>query len=482
MRITVVFLSVMAIAAAIVFALRPGSGARVPASAASATLAEQASEQMPAAAIAAIEARLADADYTAQREGAGYHAQNAAQRYATRFDADGVRVSMPAHWDLGWSMAGFGRGEQLASVSPAAATACGSIIEYHREGMIEWYVNEESGLEQGVTIAERPTGDPEQPVRVRFALDTELVGDQLNERAIVFRDTDGRGQVLYHKLLAYDAAGAFHPATMELDDDGVVLAVDDRDAAYPLTIDPVVDNLVAGSIAIFVDSITRCDDGSLEAQFGYYHENFEWHEGGLVFIPNGPDNSYSGDVGDQTPVEYLEKGVYSIPEGLRVRYASGEVSWTIRYFNTMFGQWEQQTAVAPERSRVSPVLENGGYSFRDPDNPDMVISEWGYLNRLSFPTTIAHGPYNRFYRTNGVEGAETRPEQFAAGRHYAVFQTRWDTTLLKRLVWILDRSTATAGRDRVTDPDGVAALLPWDAAPGPQVMRAALTADERQAD
>ncbi|MFW5751342.1 MAG: hypothetical protein ACOCZK_06795 [Planctomycetota bacterium] len=482
MRTTVVLLSVTTIAAAIVFALRPGPGAIGPAGAPPVAAGEQIPTQAPAAAVAAIEARLAEADYCAQRDGAAYQAENAAQRYATRFAADGVHVSMPGRWDLGWNMSGFGRGEQLEPVSPAAATACGSVVEYHREGMIEWYVNEETGLEQGVTIADRPTGDPEQPVRVRFALDTELTGDPLNERAIVFRDADGRGQVLYHKLLAYDAAGAVHPATMELDADGVVLAVDDRDAAYPLTIDPTVDNLVAGSISIFVDSITRCDDGSLEAQFGYYHENFEWHENGLVFIPNGPDNNYSGDVGDQTPVEYLEKGVYATPAGLRVNYSDSEVTWTIRYFNSMVGEWEQQTAVAPARSRVKPVLENGGYSFRDPDDPDMVISEWGYLNRLSFPTTIAHGKYNRFYRTNGVEGADDRPELFTPGRHYAVFQTRWDTTILSRLVWVLDRSTATAGADRVTDPDGVAALLPWDAATGPRVMRAALAAGERPAD
>lgn len=136
---------------------------------------------------------------------------------------DGVRVTL----------AGIGRGDRPAPPVRGAAETQGNRVVLDRGSVEEWYVNGPLGLEQGFTVQRRPRGDG--PVRVRLGLHGTRV-------AALDRDRRGAtldGGIAYRGLWAGDARGRRVPARMDRAPGGLQLVVDDRDAVYPLTIDPI---------------------------------------------------------------------------------------------------------------------------------------------------------------------------------------------------------------------------------------------------
>jgi hypothetical protein len=95
---------------------------------------------------------------------------------------------------------------------------------------VEWWREREQGLEQGWDVAAPPLG--EGPLRITVAWGGARVESD-GERLLL---TAGLHRFHYGPATAYDARGRALPAT--LDTDGVV--VDDRGAAYPITVDPLV--------------------------------------------------------------------------------------------------------------------------------------------------------------------------------------------------------------------------------------------------
>ena len=56
-------------------------------------------------------------------------------------------------------LAGWGRGETLEPVASGEVMSEGARVEIARPGLVEWYVNAPSGLEQGFTLEQRPEGE-----------------------------------------------------------------------------------------------------------------------------------------------------------------------------------------------------------------------------------------------------------------------------------------------------------------------------------
>jgi hypothetical protein len=99
------------------------------------------------------------------REGA-YEAVNPAQSLQTVFTNDGVRVrsSGARKWQVGLRLKGYGYGEQLRHVASGEMKTQGNRIEISRHAvrdaqptsLVEWYVNNPDGLEQGFTLSAPP--------------------------------------------------------------------------------------------------------------------------------------------------------------------------------------------------------------------------------------------------------------------------------------------------------------------------------------
>ena len=124
----------------------------------------------------------------------------------------------------------------------------------HTDGFVEWYINRSDGLEHGFDVAKRPEGLGLLSVFVDVGYARlEQQGDD-----IVARIGDQR-QLDYQKLLVVDAKQNRIPATMRLiSDNRIQIQVDDRQAVYPIIIDP----LITGS----VDTLIEGDQPS--SQFG----------------------------------------------------------------------------------------------------------------------------------------------------------------------------------------------------------------------
>jgi uncharacterized repeat protein (TIGR01451 family) len=142
--------------------------------------------------------------------------------------------------DIQWgiSLRGMGRGEQADDIQMPGIVQAEGRLEYRRDVITEWYRDTALGVEQGFTISESPQGNGK--LVLHLDLSTDLEG-HLNEdeSGIFFAAADGL-VLHYDNLKAFDANGVELEAKMVYSPAQVVIHVDDRGAAYPITIDPII--------------------------------------------------------------------------------------------------------------------------------------------------------------------------------------------------------------------------------------------------
>src|SRR6266508_346104 len=165
--------------------------------------------------------------YQEPKRSGDWRANNPAQRLSARLTPDGLQVETGGDEGrshrLGMKLRSAGYGERQMAAKAGRMTASGARAEIHYElpqsqspnpqsAIIEWYHNTAAGLEQGFTIESAP-GERRDGERLRVALALE---GEVRAEAV-----DG-GQAL------------------EFTEDGgeVWLEVDDREAVWPVTIDP----------------------------------------------------------------------------------------------------------------------------------------------------------------------------------------------------------------------------------------------------
>ena len=74
--------------------------------------------------------------------------------YPQLLQAEGARVvpfsfgAQEPDWVFGLDLVAWGRGEELMAVGPGELEVTGTLAEYRRAELTEWYVNSESRLEQ----------------------------------------------------------------------------------------------------------------------------------------------------------------------------------------------------------------------------------------------------------------------------------------------------------------------------------------------
>ncbi len=175
--------------------------------------------------------------------GAAWQAPNRAQDLRTYFTTGGPRVirrtAGAGSWTWGLEIAGCGSAEECAALSGARdVCAEGNRIVFEREGLDEWYVNTEAGLEQGFTVYQAPALGG--AITVRMAVRGDLSADMMPDgQTVEFLTAGGVAVMHYGKLHAADAQGRVLPTTISLDGETIELRVDAKDAVFPVTIDPL---------------------------------------------------------------------------------------------------------------------------------------------------------------------------------------------------------------------------------------------------
>ena len=183
-----------------------------------------------------------------------YHAPNRAQNFRTYFTPEGIR-SIPRDarpdeslaWEWGLEWCAWGRDGAMQPLGEAILATNGNRVEYRRGALLEWYVNDARGLEQGFTIQDAPgvslgpeDAESASPLRLEFKVRGNVhavLTDACD--AVDFLTPDGARAIHFSELRATDAVGSGLPSWFEVEGSWMSIVVDERGATYPITIDPL---------------------------------------------------------------------------------------------------------------------------------------------------------------------------------------------------------------------------------------------------
>ncbi len=160
---------------------------------------------------------------------ASFRGRNPAQRLAVEFDAHQARLKHPLG-NLMFRVTGY----------PSAAPARnGDRVEYRRGELTEWYQNDARGLEQGFTLAHRPSQyRANEPLVLRLAVEGDLRPVMAPGGEAVLLQRDGQTVLRYAGLRSWDARGRMAPSHLDVRGREIRLVVEDSHAEYPLVVDP----------------------------------------------------------------------------------------------------------------------------------------------------------------------------------------------------------------------------------------------------
>lgn len=340
------------------------------------------SQEVPAELCAAIEV----AAYSMERDemapvGSGYLAPNPAQGWHARFDSDGLSVEVPAlsggevrNWAM--RLVSYGYGERAVPVEAAEVAAAGNRVEYRRGPLVEWYVNERRGVEQGFTISEPPVVADKRtqgaPLSLRLTVEGDLHAElSADGQSIGFMDESGQRQLLYDKLVAFDALGHELPSRMRVEGSKVVLEVEDAGASYPLTVDPLIQQqkLTASDTAasdIFGHSVSLSGDTVIVG--AYQDDNSGGVDAGAAYVFTRSGGVWTQQqkltasdaaTGDNFGFSVSVSGDTVIVGAIRANNSGGQDAGAAYIFTRSGGVWTQQQRIQASDGALNDLF---GYS------------------------------------------------------------------------------------------------------------------------
>ena len=194
-----------------------------------------------------------------------YQVRNWAHKLRATFGASGIQIQptgakTPA-WTWGVTLHSYGYAGALQPAPVGKRMANGNRLEYQRGKLVEWYVNDRRGVEQGFTLSEPPGVPSDKPLIIQLATTESFVMSETKDgKALLVRDASGKPILRYGGLVAWDAKRRTLPSRMMAKAGVIQLEVDDKDAAYPIVLDPTIVNEDAKLIA---------SDGEAGARFGF---------------------------------------------------------------------------------------------------------------------------------------------------------------------------------------------------------------------
>jgi phosphodiesterase/alkaline phosphatase D-like protein len=246
MRASTALLAAALLAAAVALAAIAATGSRhgaraVPTPSMHATNAHTGAAQIPSAALGVVSSTLGSerAAYLARPSRTGVGASNPAQGMSVNFARSGTEVRA-GDTRLAFGPAAIGFGSSLYAAHAVAPRAHANRVTYAFGDVQAWYRNGPLGLEQGFTVARAPAGATGGPLTIAVGLSGNVRASLASGgRGITFAHRGGP-TLHYGDLSATDARGRALHSWLQLRNGALLLRVDARGAAYPLTIDPLL--------------------------------------------------------------------------------------------------------------------------------------------------------------------------------------------------------------------------------------------------
>src|SRR5262245_62143827 len=187
-----------------------------------------------------------------------YHGSNTAQRFQTYFTGNGIRVipteAGKPQWEWGLTLTQWGWEGATGPLPTATYSVTGNRIDFLRPGNVsEWYVNEPTALDQGLSLQDTPSGSP-VTAGANLVLEYQITGQltaKYNDEArrIEFYRADGEPILRYNRVSATDAGGKEVTARMELIDATLRITLESAEARFPIDIHADIVG-IAGSFGI----------------------------------------------------------------------------------------------------------------------------------------------------------------------------------------------------------------------------------------
>lgn len=174
-----------------------------------------------------------------------------------RYDDGMLRLTVRAG-EVGLALASLGRGVSTRSTaSGTEARVVGPEVSIERApGVREWWRSLPSGLEHGVTIAARPTGEGLLVLGMRPAAGVHAEPREGDRVALLARN---RVLAHYGSLHVEDARGVRLAARLLAVAGEVRIEVDDTGARYPLVVDPLLQAVAEQSIEGLTHAVLSAD-------------------------------------------------------------------------------------------------------------------------------------------------------------------------------------------------------------------------------
>ena len=236
---------------------------------------------------------------------AGFAARRVAGGW--QLSGGGVRADVRAGAPV-MQTAGGALSLSLAGPPVTSVTTHGNRVTLQRSGLREWYAAGPLGIEQGFTLAHRPTGATTQGVTLALTVNGSLRA-QASGSDVNFVGARGALAARYGGLAAVDAAGRRLSSALAVKDGRVLITVNDSGARYPVTIDPLLqqggklvpDNLKTnGSSSAFGFSVSLSSDGNT-ALIGAKNDD-SGKGGAWIFSRTGSTWSQGQKIGPPTDV------------------------------------------------------------------------------------------------------------------------------------------------------------------------------------
>jgi hypothetical protein len=145
-------------------------------------------------------------------------------------------------WKVDFTVAGTGRvGTQCSLPASFTISENSSTIIFSSKSLDVEYVNKEKGLRQNFIVKEKPAGEGKLRVQLNWNSSLEALESSFDKLVFYSKGNKNDIKLIYDDLKVWDANGTLLQAELKLDekDNSVNILVDDAEAAYPITIDPL---------------------------------------------------------------------------------------------------------------------------------------------------------------------------------------------------------------------------------------------------
>ncbi|MBV6513050.1 MAG: hypothetical protein FMNOHCHN_02575 [Ignavibacteriaceae bacterium] len=142
-----------------------------------------------------------------------------------------------ADWKIRFKLAGYGRKNDIKTFSGNEFSVIKNTAKIEDKDFAITYHNSEEGMRQDFIVKHESPG--EGLLRVAITLETDL-RLRVGADALAFTDSQGEEKMKYSRLKVFDNNGDILPAHFEKKNENeFVIAVNDMNAEYPITIDPL---------------------------------------------------------------------------------------------------------------------------------------------------------------------------------------------------------------------------------------------------